>query len=149
MKKFKITALTLLVIALASFNGVAQATGVGFINYAKVLESYPFAKDAYKEVDAKTLELQQYLVDKEKEYKSLDTPLKKKNFEEKTKKELDAKKLALYKFKVDKENLIYEKVQEAAKEVLVEQKIDAIIDANVIFVGGFDVTQSVIDKLKK
>lgn len=149
MKKLKITALTLLVIAMVSLGGVAQATGIGFINYAKVLENYPYAKDAYKEIDAKTLELQQFLVDKEKEYKSLDTPLKKKNFEDKTKKELDDKKMALYKFKVEKENLIYEKVQVAAKEVLVEQKIDAIIDAGVIFVGGYDVTQSVIDKLKR
>lgn len=149
MKKFKITALTLLVIALVSLGGIAQASGVGFINYTKVLENYPYAKDAYKEIDAKTLELQQYLVDKEKEYKTLDTPLKKKNFEEKTKKELDAKKEALYKFRSDKEDLIYERVQDAAKQVLVEQKLDAIIDARVIFVGGFDITQSVIDKLKR
>ena len=48
---------------------------------------------ATKEVDAKGLEMQQYLVDKGKEYKSLDTPLKKQSFEKKLLLNLKQKKL--------------------------------------------------------
>ena len=77
MKNFK---LGLLVIALLTMTGVANASGVGYIDYVKVIDNYEFAKKATKEVDAKGLEMQQYLVDKEKEYKSLDTPLKKQSF---------------------------------------------------------------------
>jgi Skp family chaperone for outer membrane proteins len=147
MNKFKITALIVLVLALASFNGAAQASGVGFINYKKIQDNYAYAKDAIKEVDAKALELQQYLVDKEKEFKALDTPLKKKNFEEKTAKEFQVKQDAYLKLKSQKEDEVYSKIQDIAKQILIEQKLDAIIDYRVIFVGGLDITDLVIQKL--
>jgi len=47
-----------------------------------------------------------------------------------------------------KEEEVYNKIQAAAKQVLVEQKLDAIFDYRVIFVGGLDVTDLVITKLK-
>ena len=74
MKKFK---LGIVVLLMAAFTGIANAAGVGYIDYARVIENYDYAKQVTKEVDAKGLEMQQFLVDKEKEYKSLDTPLKK------------------------------------------------------------------------
>ena len=76
---------------------------IGFIDYQKVLDNYPAAQQAIKEIDAKSLELQQYMVDKEKQYKSLDTPLKKQNFETQTAAEFNAKQEALYKLKTSKE----------------------------------------------
>jgi len=147
MNKFKFTVLTLAVMIFASLNSAAQASGIGFINYKKVQESYTVAQDAIKEVDAKGLELQQYLVDKEKEFKALDTPLKKKNFEEKTAKDFKAKQDAYMALKVQKEEAVYSKIQDAAKQVLVEQKLDAIVDFRIIFVGGIDITDLVVQKL--
>lgn len=147
MNKFKITTLAILIMALTSLNSVAQASGIGFIDYKKIQENYTFAKDAIKEVDAKGLELQQYLVDKEKEFKTLDTPLKKKNFEDKTAKEFKAKQEAYLTLKTQKESAVYDKIQEAAKSVLVEQKLDAVVDFRVIFVGGLDITDLIIQKL--
>ena len=47
-----------------------------------------------------------------------------------------------------KEEEVYNKIQNAAKQVLVDQKLDAILDYRVIFVGGLDVTDLVITKLK-
>lgn len=130
-----------------SYNNAAQAEGIGFINYKKVQENYCFAQDAIKEVDAKGLELQQYLVDKEKEFKTLDTPVKKKNFEEKTAKEFKVKEESYIKLKAQKEEAVYNKIQEAAKQVLCEQKLDAVVDFRIIFVGGIDITDLVIQKL--
>lgn len=147
MNKIKLMILTVLVTGIMSLNTAVQASGVGFIDYKKVQESYSVAKDAIKEVDAKALELQQYLVDKEKEFKALDTPIKKKNFEEKTAKEFKIKQDAYLKLKVSKEEVVYGKIQEAAKQVLVEQKLDAVIDYRVIFVGGLDITDLVLQKL--
>lgn len=147
MNKFKLTVVALAVLVLASLNGAAQAGGIGFINYKKVQENYSFAKSAIKEVDSKALELQQYLVDKEKEFKALDTPLKKKNFEEKTAKEFKAKQEAYLTLKAQKEDAVYNKIQDAAKQVLCDQKLDAVVDFRVIFVGGIDITDLVITKL--
>lgn len=147
MNKFKLMVLAIGIAVLTSLNSTAQAGGVGFINYKKVQDNYSFAKTSIKEVDAKGLELQQFLVDKEKEFKSLDTPVKKKNFEEKAAKEFKIKQDAYLELKAKKEEAVYNKIQEAAKQVLVEQQLDAVIDFRVIFVGGIDITDLVISKL--
>lgn len=147
MNKIKFMVLTVLVLFLTSLSNSVQAEGVGFINYKKIQDNYSYAKNAAKEVDAKALELQQYLVDKEKEFKALDTPIKKKNFEEKTANEFKNKQDAYLKFKVEKEDAVYNKIQDAAKQVLISQKLDAIVDYRVIFVGGIDVTDLVIMQL--
>lgn len=147
MNKIKLIVLIALVTVLNSLNNSAQAAGVGFINYKKVQENYSYAQTAIKEVDNKALELQQFLVDKEKEFKALDTPVKKKNFEEKTSKEFRLKEEAYIKLKTQKEEAVYCKIQEAAKQVLVEQKLDAVVDFRIIFVGGIDITDLVIEKL--
>lgn len=148
MKNFKMNMLVATLAIFAALSLKADAAGVGFINYQKVQENYSFAIQAVKEVDAKGLELQQYMVDKEKQYKSLDTPLKKKNFEDATAREFKAKEEAYVKLKMAKEEQIYNKIQAATKDVMVDQKLDAILDYRVIFVGGLDITDLVIQKLK-
>ena len=134
--------------AIFAFAGVVNAGGVGYIDYAKVIDNYDYAKQVTKEVDAKGLEMQQYLVDKEKEYKSLDTPLKKQTFEERVSQEFKAKESSYIALREKREKVVYDKIQNAAKAVMVEQKLDAIMDARGIFVGGVDITPSVIQKLK-
>ena len=88
------------------------------------------------------------MVDKEKQYKSLDTPLKKQNFESQTATEFNAKQEALYKLRSSKEAQILNQVQTAAKAVMVSQKLDAVLSDQVIFVGGVDITDLIIQKLK-
>ena len=146
MKKFALTAL--LAGICLTFGLKASASGVGYIDYGKVQENFSFAQQAVKEIDSKALEMQQYMVDKEKQYKSLDTPLKKQNFEEQTAREFKLKEDAYMRLKSQKEEQVYNKIQAAAKQVLVEQKLDAIIDYRVIFVGGVDISDLVIQKLK-
>ena len=145
MNKLKMALVTLTIVAVT---GIANASGVGYIDYAKVIDNYDYAKQVTKEIDAKGLEMQQYLVDKEKEYKSLDTPLKKQSFEEKISQEFKQRESAYMALKEKREQEVYNKIQEAAKAVMVEQKLDAIMDVRGVFVGGIDVTPSVISKLK-
>lgn len=147
MKKLKLMALMLAAGLAISANTQANAE-VGYLNYQKVLENYPAAQQAVKEIDTKSLELQQYMVDKEKQYKSLDTPLKKQNFEAQTATEFNAKQEALMKLRSSKEAQILSQVQAAAKAVMVAQKLDAVLSDQVIFVGGVDVTDLIIQKLK-
>ena len=146
MKNLKLMAI-IMAAGLVSFGTPANAE-VGYINYQKVLTSYPAAQQAAKEIDAKGLELQQFMIDKEKQYKALDTPLKKQNFEAQTRQELIAKEDALIKLRQAKESQILTQVQTAAKSVMVSQKLDAVLSDQVIFVGGVDVTDAVIQKLK-
>ncbi|MFI3300866.1 MAG: OmpH family outer membrane protein [Candidatus Gastranaerophilales bacterium] len=148
MKKNEFMKTLILVGALLMVGGKALASGVGYVDYQKVQENFPYAQKIVKEIDNKTLDLQQYMMDKEKQYKAIETPLKKQNFEEATAKEFKAKEDAFKQYKLEKEEDIYNKIQNASTEVLVEQKLDAIFDYRVIFVGGVDVTDLVVTKLK-
>ena len=145
MKRFK---LGLVLLAFIAMTGVANAGGVGYIDYVKVIDNYDYAKKAIKEVDAKGLEMQQYLVDKEKEYKALETPLKKQTFEQRTAQEFKAKEDAYIALKNKREQEVYAKIKEAAKAVMVEHKLDAVMNQAGVFVGGMDITDLVINKLK-
>ena len=148
MKNLRNITFAILFALIIGLNTKVFAGGVGFINYKKVQDNYSYAQTVSKELDNKSLELQQYLVDKEKQFKSLDTPLKKKNFEDKTKKEFEAKQSAFINYKLKKEEEVFNKIQDAATQVLVEQKLDAMVDYRTVFVGGVDVTDLVIAKLK-
>ena len=148
MKRIKFAGLLMTAGLLLAIGNQANAAGVGYIDYQKVQEAFPFAQQAVKEIDAKALEMQQYMVDKEKQYKALDTPLKKQNFEDQTAREFKLKQDAYMRLKSDKEEQIYNKIQSATKQVLVEQRLDAIVDYRVIFVGGVDISDLVIQKLK-
>jgi Skp family chaperone for outer membrane proteins len=145
MKRFK---LGLVLLAFIAMTGIANAGGVGYIDYVKVIDNFDYAKKAIKEVDAKGLEMQQYLVDKEKEYKALDTPLKKQSFEQKTAQEFKVKEQAYMTLKLKREQEVYNKIREAAKAVMVEHKLDAVMNQAGVFVGGIDITDMVINKLK-
>ena len=138
----------IVILALAAMTGLANASGIGYIDYATVIDNFEYAKQATKEIDAKGLEMQQFLVDKEKEYKSLDTPLKKQTFEEKVSQEFKTKEAAYIALREKKEKEVFDRIQTAAKAVMVEQKLDAIMDVKGVFVGGIDITQNVIQKLK-
>ncbi len=140
--------LTLLFAAGIALSMAPANAEVGYIDYQRVLESYPAAKQAVKELDAKGLELQQYMLEKEKQYKNLATPLQKQNFETQTANEIKSKQEALYKLQQDKELQILNQVKTAARSVMVAQKLDAVISGEVVFVGGIDITDQVIQKLK-
>lgn len=147
MKKLKLMAILMAAGLALSFGNSANAE-VGFINYQKVLDNYPAAQQVVKDLDAKGLELQQYMLEKEKQYKSLDTPLKKQNFETQTATEFNTKQDALMKLRNDKENQIMTQIQSAAKAIMVSQRLDAVLSDQVVFVGGVDITDLVIQKLK-
>lgn len=145
MKKLK---LFVVMAVLALVSAPCFAEGLGYINYEKVLSNYDLAKNVARELDAKGMELQQYLMDKEKEFKAIDTPVKRQAFKDRIANEYKAKEEAYVKYRINKEKEVFNKVQSAAKIVMAEQKLDAIIDIKAVFAGGVDITDIVIDRLK-
>ncbi len=145
MKKVK---LFLVMGIMALLAAPSFAEGLGYINYEKVIANYDAAKTIAKELDAKGMELQQYLMDKEKEFKSIDTPVKKQAFKDKIANEYKAKEEAYIKYRVSKEKEVFTKIQNVAKVIMAEQKLDAVIDIKAVFCGGVDITDIVIERLK-
>ncbi len=145
MKKIKLLSALAVMTMLAA---PSFAEGLGYINYEKVIANYDAAKSIAKELDAKGMELQQYLMDKEKEFKAIDTPVKKQAFKDKIANEYKAKEDAYIKYRVSKEKEVFTKIQNAAKIVMAEQKLDAVIDIKAVFCGGVDITDIVIERLR-
>lgn len=145
MKKFKISFLVTALLAITALQ--VQADTIGYADFKKIENNYAYAQKVYKDIDSKVLGLQQYLIDKDKEYKSIESPLSKKTFEEKTEKEYKAKEDAVVKLKLEKENEIFNNIQNASKIVSAQKNIDVVFDYRVILTGGVDLTQDIINYL--
>lgn len=148
MKKIKFLFASIAVVLLfAGVNVSADAQTIGYVNYKTVESNYEFAKSAYKEIDTKYLELQQYLMDKEKQYKNIDSPINKKNFEDQVQKDFKAKNDEFTKLKMKRAEEVENNILKATQAVAAEKRIDVVLDYRVIFTGGTDLSQDVINYL--
>ena len=147
MSKLKLFSLTLVAFVAIMFASQANAQTIGYANYKKIEGEYNYAKKTYKMLDKKALELQQYLMDKDKEFKAIESPIKKKNFEQKISKEYKAKEQKYMELKVAKEEEIFNTIVEAVKQVAAQEKIDLVLDYRVIFTGGVDLSPKVVKYL--
>lgn len=148
MKKIK-ALLTVLIafLAVSSYQNKAFAQTIGYVNYKTVESNYEYAKTAYKEIDTKYLELQQYLMDKEKQYKNIESPINKKNFEEQVQKDFKLKSDEFDKLKLKRAQEVENNILQATKAVAAEKNIDIVLDYRVIFTGGIDISQDVVNYL--
>ena len=145
MKKLKF--MILLFMASLFMNSNAFSQTIGVVDYPKVLSSYNYAKETFKLLDAKSTELQQYLLDKEKQYKNLTNPVEKKNFEDRVQKEYKAKVEAATKMKDQKEQEITNNIMVVVKRIATQKKIDVVVEASSVLTGGVDITNEVITGL--
>lgn len=144
MKKFLLSTM------LFAFSTTAVlADTIGFADFKKIETNYSYAQNLYKQVDEKVAGLQQYLLNKEKEYKQIASPISKKSFEEKTEKEYKAKEETVIKFKKQKEIEVFDNISEAAKIVSANKGVDVVFDYRVILTGGVDLTQDIINYLNE
>ncbi len=128
-------------------NLAAKAETIGYANFKKIESEYTYAQTSYKEIDNKVLELQQYVIDKDKQFKAIESPIQKKNFEEKIQKEYKSKEDAVLKLKLEKEDEIYKNIINATKAVATTKNIDIVLDYRVIFTGGVDISNDVVKYL--
>ncbi len=146
MKNFKVLILTMLLTVMC--NGFAFAGGLGYVDYEQVIENCSFALNAKKQLDSKALAIKQYMFDKEKEYEAIQSPVQKQNFQDKVTAEMKQKQNEFLRLQAKTEQEIFTKIREFAKEIMVEQKLDAIISDKAVFCGGVDITQTLINRLK-
>lgn len=123
------------------------ADTIGSVNYREVIDNYSKAKAAQSEIEDKANSIQIFLLDKEKEFKTMQSPVQQKAFREKTAKSLEQQEKALQAFRGKKEKEVDDAIVAAIKAVAIENKIDAVVDARVMFFGAVDITQKVITKL--
>lgn len=135
-----------LLLALTMVSPVFAYT-VGSVNYREILQNYSRAKAIQSEIEDRENSMQRFLLDKEKEFKKIQSPVQKKSFEEQTAKAFAQQQAAYQSFKNKKEKEIDDAIVDAIKSVAIENKIDTVMDARVMFFGAVDITQKVITKL--
>lgn len=145
MFKFRFILSALLIMFAANLS--ANAATIGYADFQKVISDYSYARNAYKDIDNKLLELQQYVIDKDKQFKAIESPIQKKTFEEQIQKEFKAKEDRIYNLKTQKEKTIRDNVLAASKAVAAAKKLDVILDYGVVYAGGVDVTNDIIQYL--
>lgn len=145
MFKFKFILTALLIMFAANLS--ANAGTIGYADFQKVISEYSFAKTAYRDIDSKLDELQRYVLDKEKQFKNIESPIQRKTFEEQVQKELKMKEEKVYSLKTQKEKTIRDNVLAACKSVAAAKKLDVILDYGVVYAGGVDVTNDILQYL--
>ena len=144
---FKLKTLLTATLIMFAANLSANAGTIGYADFQKVLSEYTYARNAYRDIDNKLLELQQYIVDKEKQFKAIESPIQRKTFEDQIQKEFKAKEDKVYNLKIQKEKEIKNSILTASKAVATTKKLDVILDYGVVYAGGVDVTNDIIQYL--
>ena len=123
------------------------AGGVGYVNYDRVVENYQYAKSSLREIETKSNEIQQFLINKENEFNKIESAVQKKKFEDTVRIELKAKEDAFNSFREKREEQVYTRIHAVTEKIRLEKELDAILDARSVFSGGIDITNDLIQKL--
>lgn len=123
------------------------AGGVGYVNYDRVVENYQYAKSSLREIETKSNEIQQFLINKENEFNKIESAVQKKKFEDTVRIELKAKEDAFNSFREKREEQVYTRIHAVTEKIRLEKGLDAILDARSVFSGGIDITNDLIQKL--
>ncbi len=137
MKKKLMTLLCSLLMTLG-FSASAFAGELGFVDWNAVVANYPGIKEVAQEVVAEKTRLQAQF---DEQAKALTT--------DKEKIELANKLNAqMAKFEQRKYDPINKKIRETILSVAQANKVDSVVNANAMIVGGKDLTKKVITALK-
>ena len=137
MKKKLMTLLCSALMALG-FSTNVFAGEIGFVDWNAVVASYPGIKEVAQEVVAEKTRLQAQF---NEQAKALTT--------DKEKIELANKlKAQMAKFEQRKYEPINKKIRETILSVAQANKVDSVVNANAMIVGGKDLTKKVISALK-
>ncbi len=137
MRKKLMTLLCSMLMTLG-FSASAFAGELGFVDWNAVVANYPGIKEVAQEVVAEKTRLQEQF---NEQAKTLAT--------DKEKIELANKLNAqMAKFEQRKYDPINKKIRETILSVAQANKVDSVVNANVMIVGGKDLTKKVITALK-
>lgn len=151
MKKISIVAMSVFIMGMMV--GSVNAASLGYIDYQKVFSSYEKTKKAEDQINKKTQILQdevtkkQKQIEKEKENGMSNDDLK--SLVTKIQKELEPKQQEIINLKQKLEGEIRDDIVKATSDLSKKEGLEAIVDKKAVITGGVDITDKVIEQLKK
>ncbi|GBF23344.1 outer membrane protein [Candidatus Gastranaerophilus sp. (ex Termes propinquus)] len=126
----------------------AQAGNAGYVNYSKIVESYPLAQRYKKELDDKAQSLKKYLDQQEEELKKAKDQTAQQAVRKRALAEVEKRQKDYISTKTAREGEIEKKIKDASEQVRQSKKLDIIVKEESVVSGGVDCTADVIKLLK-
>ncbi|MGE4169507.1 MAG: OmpH family outer membrane protein [Candidatus Margulisiibacteriota bacterium] len=153
MKSLKIALFALVAVFALSFATQSFADSIGFVDMEKISVNYKEAKKVQDELQQKRLEYQKIFEEKQKEVETARRKGKKdeeiQKMIDKIEGELKPKQESMLKYEAEKQRTLLSKIVEVSKKTAKEYGIDTVLDKRVVYAGGFDLTDFVLEKLNK
>lgn len=145
--------LLFLATALLLSSQLYAADSIGYLDMDRILQSYKEADKIMRDIKGKREEYQKFLeekqaeIDKAKENKEKEEKIKERI--QKLEAEIKPKQEEILKRESEIQRSLFSKIIETAKVVAKEYGIDTVLDKRIVYIGGFDLTEFVTDKLNK
>lgn len=150
MRKLKLFISTLIcMFMLISCACAVSAKNTGVVDLSKVIENYTKAQEVAADLKLKEGELQKFITEAQEKIKKAESPVEKKNLEEKLGEQFNIKRNAFAKEQSEKWQNIENKVFEKIKKVAAEKKLDIVLNKQSVIIGGNDITEEVIKQLNE
>ena len=135
---------------LFSVNAQASAEAkIALVDMARVVSNYDKAKAVQADLKVNQAAIRKMLANAKKDIREIDDEEKKKEMQKKLAKNIMAKNKSFKEDFAEKWQEVQEKVLLTIKSVADRQKYDLVVDKTSVIAGGEDITQNVIDELKK
>lgn len=129
------------------------ADSIGYLDMARVMQSYGEAVEVQEKLQKEQLALQEKLQEKQSEIDEARRAGKDedalKEIYSRLEEELAPEREKFLRKGSEMRRRLLSKIVETSKVVAKEYGIDVIVDRSAIYVGGFDLTEFVIDRLNK
>lgn len=129
------------------------ADSVGLVDLDRVMQGYKDAEKILQELKSKREEYQKFLsekqieIDKARENKESETKIKERIA--KMEGEIRPKQEEILRRESEVQRSLLSKILETAKVVSKEYGIEVVLEKRAVLIGGFDLTEFVVDKLNK
>ncbi len=148
LSKLLCSALLLVGLALPTF-----ADNIGFLDMEKFFSSYKEAKKIQEDINTRRESFKKYVDDRQTKIEEAMKKNKKEDeinkMRRKAEEEVSQEQKKLMQYEIDVQQRLYGRVMEVAGQVAKEYGIDVVLDKRVVYAGGFDLTEFVLQKFNK
>lgn len=146
--KILCSAFFLAVLALPAF-----ADNIGFLDMEKFFSSYKEGKKIQEDINGRRESFKKYVNDRQEKIEEAAKKNKKEEelnkMRRKAEEEVSAEQKKLMQYEMDVQQRLYSRVMDVASQVAKEYGIDVVLDKRVVYAGGFDLTDFVLQKFNK
>lgn len=123
------------------------AQTIGIVDADKVISNYNKAQDVEADLKVKEAEIQKFIAEAQKQIKDATTPVEKNNLEKQLSDEFKTKQADYRKMQLEQSKKINDEIIMAIETIAKTQKLDIVLAKGAVFVGGTDITDSVLKSL--